>query len=93
MKYMVHFIHHKKTDIQSGYRADWVGNHKPKFNCAELEFYQRTAPPNIVCIGILYPLIPKLWSSVIRGDVLKCMEGSECIGEATVKMILEDKDQ
>lgn len=92
MKFKVQFAlaEKPKYPLQTGFRPDWVSEKKPRPNCARvlLEADQTLEPmQNYICH--IEPLVPSYWKDVKVNDVLKCVQGSNQLGEATVIEVVE----
>jgi hypothetical protein len=91
MLYLVRFTlnNARKIGVCSGYRADWVSDRKPEYNCAKILFNdRRILPKNTPQIVTLVPLIPELWICIQVGDKLECKESFKTVGEAIILEVL-----
>lgn len=92
MKFKIRFTlnNSRRSGILSGYRPTWQSDSKPEHNGGMIHW-----PGDRIELGetrevFLWPLAPQMWESVAINDILKCMEGSRVVGEATVLEILPD---
>lgn len=87
--YKVLFNCTRSKPVFSRYRPDWYSDSKPEYNCAQLLF----TDTGCIISGqkrecFLQPLKPELWNKVAVNDILKCMEGPNQVGEATILEII-----
>lgn len=78
----------RHTGVKNIYRPDWCLDNKLDFNCGQI------ISSDLIELGKSYecelqPLCPEFWKNVRLNDILRCMEGSRQVGEATVLEILE----
>lgn len=92
MKFKIRFTlnHMRRNGILSGYRPTWCADSKTDHNSGMIHWSGEGIGLGETREVILWPLAPDLWTKVAVNDILKCMEGSRVVGEATVLEILPD---
>lgn len=92
MKFKLRFTlnHTRRNGILSGYRPTWCSDSKPDHNSGIIHWPGEGIDKGETREVFLWPLAPEFWEQVRVNDILKCMEGSRVVGEATVLEILED---
>lgn len=92
MKFKIRFTlnNTRRNGILSGYRPTWCCDNKPDHNSGMIHW-----PGEGIGLGetrdvFLWPLSSEMWNNVAVNDILRCMEGSRVVGEATVLEILPD---
>lgn len=92
MKFRISFTlnNARRSGILSGYRPTWQSDSKPEHNGAMIHWSGEGIGLGETREVTLWPFAPQLWEKVAVNDILRCMEGSRVVGEATVLEILPD---
>lgn len=93
MKFKVNFTLYpnvKTVPVFTGYRPTWCATSKPEHNSGMIQWSGDRINLGETREVILSPFAPEFWNKVAVNDILKCMEGSREVGEATILEILPD---